>query len=178
MLGKAFLIGYCVIVVWALYMDPLEFQLIKKMGVASSMLLALAGNSVALGSIFNTVPATSVLFPRIAKHSFLGVIMCELNTLLGLGFSWMITHNVAKSGDLGLYNLLLGFSGIIVGFSTYYSSISIGMICAAISVVDGKDSEAFSKLIVLEFIPTITGVFGFVVGMCVMLKAGRLFKTA
>lgn len=176
MLGKLFFFAYCAAILGCFYVDSVSFTATKQIGVASSLLLALVGNATALNSIFSTVPATSVLFPRIAKHSFLGVIMCELNTLLGFGFSWLLVHKSIDGDSARLYNLLLGCSGVIVGFATYYSSVSIGMMCAAISVVDGKDPEAFSKLVMLELIPTITGVLGFVVGIFLTFKAESLFK--
>lgn len=167
---------YFAIVLCLIVYDSETFVLIKQLGVVSSLVLALAGNKKAISSLSSIVPASSAIFPHVTKRSFIGLIMCELNTLLGLGFSWILTISNPVRGNLSLYNMIVGFSGMIVGFSTYYSSLSIGITFSAIALADAKNSEAFSKLIVLGLVPTMVGILGFVLGICTNSAAESFLK--
>ncbi|RVD90682.1 putative vacuolar ATP synthase, partial [Tubulinosema ratisbonensis] len=131
---------------------------------------SLAGNTNAIKSISSVLSGTSIAVPRVGFKCFLGVVMSELNTLLGMVFVWMI---LSSKLDTPYDYLISATAGIIVGWCNYYSSTAVGLLTSSLTIMDAKDKHLFSKLFVLELLASTMGVFGFVLGVFMRQKIGN-----
>ncbi|KCZ79387.1 hypothetical protein H312_03226 [Anncaliia algerae PRA339] len=170
MLSNKVILCYILILAAIFYYDE-EYKAINAFGMLSCMILSLAGNTNSIKSIGSILSGTSILVPRVGFKSFVGIVMSELNTLLGMVFVWMILNTkVTDPFDC----LMSATAGIIVGFCNYYSSTAVGMLTSSLTIMDAKDKTLFSKLIVLELLASTMGVFGFVLGIFMRQRIGSI----
>lgn len=144
-------------------------------GIILCFLLSALGTSTGVWTIANHVSGTSIKVPRVGTKSILGTVVCEANFLSGiiqciLSFNYIRSFEAITAKD----SYLFFCSNIFVGMCSYFSSVSTGMICAVISMVDGKDPNVFFKVVILEIIPASVGLIGFILGIVMNSKAGTL----
>jgi V-type H+-transporting ATPase 21kDa proteolipid subunit len=124
------------------------------------------GSSKGILTISRYVSGTAIKTPRVTTKSILGTVICEANFMLGLIHSISMYFGMKKgASELAHYYMLC--SGLVVGACSYCSSVSTGMVCGVITLMDAKDATLFYKLIVLEIIPASIGVIGFVLGFII-----------
>lgn len=141
-------------------------------GIVLCFILSSLGTAKGLWSISNYVSGTSIKSPRIGSKSILGTVVCEANFLSGiilcvLNFNLIRTAKLLSNGS----NYMLYCSSVFVGICSYYSSIATGLICAVISMMDGKDEQLFFKVVVLEIMPASIGLIGFILGIVMSSKS-------
>lgn len=126
------------------------------------------GTSKGMLSISNTDAGISLYFPKVPKKSLIGIIICETNLLCGLVMSYWLINTPAK--NLQAAHCLLT-AGIITGTVGYASSLSTGLICAAVNITDVKEPGLFSKMVFFEFLAGSFGVLGLALGFLCKEKA-------
>lgn len=140
-------------------------------GIVYCFLLSAIGTSYGIWTIANYVSGTSIKHPRVGTKSILGTVVCEANFLSGIIFS-VLNFNTLRStqsfSDAGHY--MLFSSAIFVGLCSLFSSMATGLICAVISMMDGKDEMLFFKVVILEVIPASVGLIGFILGIVMTSK--------
>lgn len=134
--------------------------------VISCFVLGAAGTIKGVSTIARSTSGGSIKFPRIGSKALLGIVCCEANFFYCFVHCIMlkiVMKNIKDNNSIGGNHMLLA-SGIIVGISSYCSSVSTGVICGAVSVMDTKDPKLFSKLVSMEFISSSIGLLGVMIG--------------
>lgn len=144
-------------------------------GIIYCFLLSAIGASQGIWTISNYVSGTSIKYPRVGTKAILGTVICEANFLSGI-ISCVLNFNTLNLGppltDGGYY--VIFSSSVFVGLCSFFSSIATGLICAVISMMDGKDEQLFFKVVVLEVIPASVGLIGFILGIVMSSKIKAL----
>lgn len=149
----------------------IKSQYLGYIGIVTCFLLSASGAARGIWTISNYVSGTSIKAPRVGTKAIIGTVVCEANFLSGI-ISCILTYNILR-GDLEFGNkshFIFLCSNLLVGICSYFSSVSTGMICAVISLIDGKDSSLFFKIVVLEIIPASVGLIGFILGIVMSSK--------
>lgn len=136
------------------------------LGVFSCFSLGAAGTAKGISTIARSMSGGSVKFPKIGSKALLGIIFCEANFMYTFIHCIMLRMTMGKITDTNEYRMqhMILACGIVVGISSYCSSVSTGVICGAITVMDTKDHKLFSKLVPMELISSSIGLLGMVIG--------------
>jgi V-type H+-transporting ATPase proteolipid subunit len=148
-------------------------------GIIYCFLLASLGTAQGIWTISNYVSGTSIKHPRVGTKSILGTVVCEANFLSGI-ILCVLNFNLLKSSpnlSIGSHYILFS-SSVFVGLCSYFSSVATGVICAVISLMDGKDDQLFFKVVVLEIIPASVGLIGFILGIVMSSKTSLLMDAS
>ncbi|KRH93971.1 putative vacuolar ATP synthase, partial [Pseudoloma neurophilia] len=137
-------------------------------GAILSIVFNIIGTSRGMLSISNTCAGVSVLFPRVSGKAIIGIILCETNLLCGMVLAYMLIQTDVKTVQAGH---CLFTSGLVMGTVGYASSLSTGLICAAVNVTDAKEESLFPKLVFFEFLAGSIGVLGFALAFMCKEKA-------
>lgn len=143
------------------------------LGLIFCFLLSSLGAAKGIWSISSCVSGTSIKSPNVGLKSILGTVVCEANFLSGIITCVMAYGSLSKTSEVPAH-ILYFCSSLFVGMCSYYSSVSTGLICAVISMMDGKDPSIFYKVVVLEVIPASVGLIGFILGIVMNSKADAL----
>ncbi|KAG0438414.1 V-type proton ATPase subunit c''2 [Dictyocoela muelleri] len=167
------------------------FRYSKYLGMVICFGMSTLGLAKGIGCISKSFAGTSILSPFISGKAFVGCIICESNMLYGFVMTILIyfatksapgsdtlADEIVSSasfsgnsvGDDLLRDQIVLAAGIIVGMCSYFSSIAVGMICAALCVIDAKDRSVFLKMFLLEIFATSIGVLGLVSGINLLNK--------
>lgn len=149
----------------------IKTQYLGYLGIVLCFLLSASGAAGGIWTISNYVSGTSIKAPRVGTKAIIGTVVCEANFLSGI-ISCILSYNSLRSNaDFNNKSYFIFLcSNLIVGICSYFSSISTGMICAVISLMDGKDPTVFFKIVVLEIIPASVGLIGFILGIVMNSK--------
>jgi V-type H+-transporting ATPase proteolipid subunit len=140
------------------------------LGIVLCIALSSVGTSRGYQAISRYMTGASIRTPRVGTRSILGIVICEANFFFCLVMSNLLLTKMQNIKTYGGQFVLLA-SGIVVGACSYCSSVSSGIICAAITMMDAKDSTLFYKLVFLEIIPAGIGILGLVLGLVLLEKA-------
>lgn len=146
------------------------------LGIFLSFALSALGTAKGLSTISSSVAGGSILVPRIGSKSIIGTVFCEANFLYGIITGMMLYIQIPKENDAFFVEKgsIIFSCGLVVGACSYFSSISIGTVCGAISVMDAKDPTLFTKLVAMELISSSIGLMGLVIGFVMREKLGSL----
>ncbi|KAM0687885.1 V-type proton ATPase 21 kDa proteolipid subunit [Conglomerata obtusa] len=138
--------------------------------------LAALGTTRGLSTISSAVSGGSILTPRIGSKSMIGTVFCEANFLYAIITDIMLYAQFPKPDDPFLLEKgsIIFACGFVVGICCYFSSVSTGIVCGAISVMDAKDQTLFPKLVAMELISSSIGLMGLVIGFVMREKIGGL----
>lgn len=140
-------------------------------GIVYCFLLSSLGASLGIQTIAKHVSGTSIIYPHIGTKSILGTVVCEANFLTGIISCILCFNNVRNASLLSARVHYIYFcSSVFVGICSFVSSLSTGMICAVVSLMDGKDELLFFKIVVLEVMPASVGLVGFILGIIMNSK--------
>jgi len=140
-------------------------------GIVYCFLLSAWGASQGIWTIANYVSGTSIKHPRVGTKSILGTVVCEANFLSGIIFSVLNLNTLRGNPSLSpAGHYILFCSSVFVGLCSLFSSAATGLICAVISMMDGKDEMLFFKVVILEVIPASVGLIGFILGIVMASK--------
>lgn len=167
------------------------FRYSKYFGMIICFGMSTLGLAKGIGCISKAFAGTSILSPFISGKAFVGCIICESNMLYGFVMTILIyfaTMGTPENSDMAgksasisslggtevsddlLRDQIVLAAGIIVGMCSYFSSIAVGMICAALCIIDAKDRSVFLKMFLLEIFATSIGVLGLVSGINLLNK--------
>lgn len=158
------------------FIFPLIFlspNVLTYLGIIYCFILSSLGTAFGIWAISPYVSGTSIKHPNVGAKSILGAVVCETNFLSGI-ITCIMTYNRLKNDVSIAQNYIYYSSCIFVGACNYFSSISTGLICAVISMMDGKNPSVFYKTVVLEIIPASVGLIGFILGIIFNSKAELL----
>ena len=82
----------------------------------------------------------------------------------------MLNNSIGIDSDPRVHYLYF-CSGLFVGLCNYFSSVTTGIICGIISMIDARDPTLFYKLVILEIIPASIGLVGFIIGIVLNSKS-------
>lgn len=148
----------------------LPVSVIGFIGIIYCFILSALGTAFGLWNISTYVSGTSIKFPSVGTKSILGTVVCEANFLSGI-ITCIMTYGHLKNKISDAQNYLYFSSCLFVGICNYFSSVSTGLICAVISMMDGKSPSLFYKVVVLEVMPASVGLIGFILGIILNSKA-------
>lgn len=151
----------------------IQGSIIGYFGLIYCFLLCSLGAAKGIYNISSCVSGTSIRSPSVGTKSILGTVVCEANFLSGIITCVMAFGTLSRTSEIAVHYLYF-CSSLFVGMCSYYSSISTGLICAVISMMDGKDPNVFYKVVVLEVIPASVGLIGFILGIVMNSKADLL----
>ena len=161
------------------------------LGVLNCFLLPTIGTVKGITSISTVVSGTAILIPTVWARSTIGTLVCEGNLVVGLIITMMLASSVDFEGTAGnqmleitedfnfgeeilklnnTKNVGIFCLGTILGFCSYYSSISAGLLCSAITIVDGKDPKVFSKVAIFELLAGSYGIIGMTIVLAIKSK--------
>ncbi|EJW02247.1 hypothetical protein EDEG_03317 [Edhazardia aedis USNM 41457] len=181
---KSVIIGLIVALIAIKFANILDIDLFLQkispsvgyLGMAFCFLLSAYGTIKGMKSIGNSVSGGSIIFPRIGSKSVFGTVFCEANFLGGVVICFLM-HGVlpSENDSVMLEKSWLIFSACIsVGICSYCSSVSTGVICSAICLMDAKDPALFMKLVAMELISSSIGILGLVLGFLLYEKVRTL----
>lgn len=142
-------------------------------GLVYCFLLCSLGTASGIWNIASYVSGTSIRAPGVGTKAILGTVVCEANFLSGI-ITCVLAYNTLKKEVPVPVHYFYFASSLFVGMCSYFSSVSTGLICAVISMVDGKDPNIFYKVVALEVIPASVGLIGFILGIVLNSKADLL----
>lgn len=167
-------LGYLLIEALRSYFGDSSRSILGYWGIILCFVLCGVGTGKGMSSISKYVSGASIKVPRCATKSILGTVVCEANLLCGIIECISIHAKIRNQPYSAPCHYIFFASGLLVGACSYFSSISTGIVCGLITMMDAKDPSLFFKLVILEIIPASIGIIGFVIGMFMIEKAGKL----
>lgn len=140
-------------------------------GVGILVLMASYGSAKGIISITKFVSGCAIKAPRVGTRSVFGFVVCEANFAFASIAAMMIGIQLRKHAENYVAHYILFSACVIIASCSYFSSVSVGIICGAITMMDAKDSSLFFKNLYMEILPAGICVMGFAMGMILKEKA-------
>uniref|UniRef100_A0A6B2G0Y7 V-type proton ATPase proteolipid subunit n=1 Tax=Myxobolus squamalis TaxID=59785 RepID=A0A6B2G0Y7_MYXSQ len=139
-------------------------------GVASAVALTAIGSAYATAKAGVAVAAISVMRPELTMKSLLPVIMGGIVAIYGLVVAIVLLSSVTPpyTAIQGFYHLA---SGMCVGICGIAAGMAIGIIGDAGLRAFAQQQRLFIGLIVLLVFAEVLGLYGFIIGILIGLKA-------
>ncbi|KAF8608615.1 F1F0 ATP synthase subunit C [Ceratobasidium sp. AG-I] len=118
--------------------------------------------------------------PRIRTKNLISIIFCEVVAIYGvimaIVFSQKVNTNIPEDQLYTRSNYYTGFAlfwgGLTVGFCNLLCGISVGVTGSNAALADAADPTLFVKVLIVEIFGSIMGLFGLIVGLLMVGKAG------
>jgi len=123
--------------------------------------------------------------PRIRTKNLISIIFCEVVAIYGVIIGIVYSAKLTVVPDALLFtkeNYFTGFSifwgGMTVGVCNLLCGICVGVTGSTAALADAADPGLFVKILVVEVFGSIMGLFGLIVGLLMVGKAGEFTAAA
>jgi len=165
----------------AAYESIVIHKMLLGLGCILSISLNAAGTLKGILNISKSTSGVSILSPKVGNNSLIGILLCEVNTLLGMVMSYRLLSNYNRfPNDSNDFTLALNTgglyfcSGLVMGVCGYATSVSVGIVTNAFIIMYGKRPDLFAKLLFYELMCAPIAVFGLVMAFILESNASSL----
>lgn len=164
------ILAVCLIAIISLCFSPVN--ILGYLGMFICFFLSAVGTAKGILNISRYVSGAAIRVPSVATKSIIGTVVCEANFLTGIITCVMLNSSI-NSSTIPKAHYLYFSSGLFVGICNYFSSVTTGLICGVITMINAKDLNIFFKIVILEIIPASVGLLGFILGIVLNSKSSN-----
>ncbi|KAI8867879.1 putative vacuolar ATP synthase 22 kDa proteolipid subunit [Ramicandelaber brevisporus] len=154
-------------------------------GIGCCVGLSVSGAAWGIFITGASIVGGGVKAPRIQMKNLISIIFCEVVGIYGLIMAIVFSGRLSSLPNTRIEQLSIGgftraehytgfalfWGGLVVGICNLACGLCVGLVGSSAALADAQNPQLFVKILVIEILGSIVGLFGLIVGLLMTGKA-------